>query len=97
MQISREDVDHVALLARLGLTDEERERFRTQLEQILAYVAQLNELDTSLVSPSAQVIGAANVTRPDTVRAGLTAQQALANAPERSDAYFAVPPVLDAE
>ena len=95
IRISLEEVDHIATLARLGLTIEEQERFRDQLATILEYVDMLNELDTSTVPPSAQVIRFENVTRPDVVRPGLTVEQVLANAPAREDDYFRVPPVLD--
>src|SRR4051794_7412940 len=95
MRISLEEVDHVALLARLGMTAAERERFQEQLDSILGYVEQLAELDTSKVSPSAQVLHLANVTRPDVVESGLTTEQALANAPEQLAGFFVVPPVLD--
>jgi aspartyl-tRNA(Asn)/glutamyl-tRNA(Gln) amidotransferase subunit C len=97
MRISLEEVDHVALLARLGMTAAERERFQEQLSSILAYVEQLGELDTSQVSPSAQILHLVNVTRPDVVQPGLTTEQALANAPERLGGYFVVPSVLDNE
>jgi aspartyl-tRNA(Asn)/glutamyl-tRNA(Gln) amidotransferase subunit C len=95
MRISPEEVDHVAELARLGLSPEERERMRDQLSVILGYVAMLNELDTSAVPPAAQVIPLANVTRPDVVRPSLSVEQVLANAPARFGDYFRVPPVLD--
>lgn len=95
MRISLEQVDHIAKLARLGLTEAERERFRDQLGTILGYVALLNELDTSAVPPSAQVIRFENVTRPDVVRPGLSVEQVLANAIDREDDYFRVPPVLE--
>ncbi len=95
MRISLDEVDHVALLARLGMTAAERERFQEQLSSILAYVEQLGELDTSQVSPSAQILEFSNVMRPDVVQQGLTTEQALANAPERLADYFVVPPVLD--
>ncbi|MGH2461036.1 MAG: Asp-tRNA(Asn)/Glu-tRNA(Gln) amidotransferase subunit GatC [Chloroflexota bacterium] len=95
MRISLEEVDHIATLARLGLSREERERFRDQLATILDYVDLLNALDTSTVPPSAQVIRFENVTRPDVVRPGLTVEQVLANAPAREDDCIRVPPVLD--
>lgn len=97
MRISLEDVDHVAALARLGLSPGEREQLRSQLSSILAYVEQLDHLDTSQVAPSAQVIRFENVTRPDVTRPGLTVEQALANAPCRVDDYFGVPPVFEEE
>lgn len=95
MRISLEEVDHIATLARIGLKLEERERLRDQLATILGYVDMLNELDTSTVPPSAQVIRFENVTRPDVVRPSLTVEQVLANAPAREDDYIRVPPVLD--
>jgi len=95
MRISLDEVDHIATLARLGLSTDERERFRDQLATILGYVDMLNELDTSTVPPSAQVIRFENVTRPDVVRASLTVEQVLANAPAREEGYIRVPPVLD--
>jgi aspartyl-tRNA(Asn)/glutamyl-tRNA(Gln) amidotransferase subunit C len=95
MLISLEEVDHVATLARLGLGSEERERMRNQLSSILAYVETLNELDTSGVSPSDQVIPLLNVMRDDTPRPGLSTEDALANAPDVVDDYFAVPAVLE--
>lgn len=97
MRISLEEVDHIATLARLGLTPEERERFREQMASILAYVDTLGELDTSNVPPSAQVLRFENVTRPDVVRPSLSVEQVLANAPAREDDYFRVPPVLESE
>lgn len=95
MRISLEEVDHIATLARLGLSSDERERFRDQLATILDYVEMLNGLDTSTVPPSAQVIRFENVTRPDVVRPSLTVEQVLANAPAREEGYIRVPPVLD--
>ncbi len=97
MRISLEEVDHVATLARLGLSPAERERLRDQLSAILGYVETLNRLDTSQVSPSAQVIQVENVTRPDVARPGLSLEQVLANAPARFEDFFRVPPVLDEE
>ncbi len=95
MRISPEEVDHIATLARLGLSTDERERFRDQLTTILSYVDMLNELDTSTVPPSAQVIRFENVTRPDVARPGLTVEQVLANAPAHEDDFIRVPPVLE--
>jgi len=97
VRISREEVDHIAMLARLALTAEERDRFRDQLGQIIGYVEMMNQLDTSKVSPSAQVLGIENVTRPDVARPGFPVDAALANAPERVEGYFGVPPVLEDE
>jgi aspartyl-tRNA(Asn)/glutamyl-tRNA(Gln) amidotransferase subunit C len=95
MLISLEDVDHVAALARLGLTPAERETLRTQLSSILAYVETLSKLDTSIVAPASQMNSLENVTRPDTRRIGLSLDDVLANAPDRQDDYVRVPAVLD--
>jgi aspartyl-tRNA(Asn)/glutamyl-tRNA(Gln) amidotransferase subunit C len=75
----------------------EREKMRDQLSAILAYVESLNQLDTSAVPPSAQSIRSDNVTRPDSVRPSLTPAEALANAPERADDFFRIPPVFEEE
>ena len=95
MLISLEDVDHVATLARLGLSQSERETLRSQLSSILAYVETLSELDTSRVPPASQIILLENVIRPDTRRAGLSLEDVLANAPDRQGDYIRVPAVLD--
>lgn len=95
MRITLADVDHVAELARLGLTAEESERMREQLNAILAYVDQLNQLDTSRIPPSAQVVALDNVTRPDVPRPGMSLSDVLGNAPARQVDFFQVPPVFD--
>ena len=95
MLISLEDVDHIATLARLGLTPAERETLRAQLSSILAYVETLSKLDTSIVAPASQVNSLENVTRPDTRRIGLSLDDVLANASDRQDDYVRVPAVLD--
>jgi aspartyl-tRNA(Asn)/glutamyl-tRNA(Gln) amidotransferase subunit C len=95
MRITSEEVDHVATLAGLGLSPEEREKMQEQLSAIIAYVETLNELDTAAVPPSAQIIRFENVTRPDRIAPSLPVEAALANAPEVIDAFFAVPPVFD--
>lgn len=67
MQLTQEQVRHIAKLARLGLSDEEVKKFSTQLTNILQYIEVLNEVDTSAVAPTNQVTGLANVVRPDVV------------------------------
>jgi aspartyl-tRNA(Asn)/glutamyl-tRNA(Gln) amidotransferase subunit C len=94
-KLSLEDVDHVAYLARLGLTDEEREQFREQLSSVLEYAERIQQLDTSHIPPTAQVIALQNVTRPDAVCPSLTQEQVLANAPQAEDGFFRVRPVLE--
>lgn len=68
MRLSREIVDHVAMLARLGLSEEERERMREQLSSILEHVSRIQELDTEAIPPTAQVITLQNIWREDEVR-----------------------------
>jgi aspartyl-tRNA(Asn)/glutamyl-tRNA(Gln) amidotransferase subunit C len=95
VKLSREQVLHIAELAKLGITEEETERFAEQLSEILDYAEILNRLDTSAIPPTAQAITQRNVTRPDEVRPSLTPAEVLANAPQRQDDYFRVKPILD--
>jgi aspartyl-tRNA(Asn)/glutamyl-tRNA(Gln) amidotransferase subunit C len=92
--LSRRDVEHVAHLARLGLTEQEVTELEGQLNHILEQFAVLAELDTEDIAPTARVIEQENVLRADVVRPGLTREQALANAPERTTEHFVVPAVL---
>jgi aspartyl-tRNA(Asn)/glutamyl-tRNA(Gln) amidotransferase subunit C len=92
--ISRDDVKHVAHLARLHLTDEEVDRMQTQLSNILESIETLQQVDTSHVGPTASVIQLENVMREDEVLPGLTRDAALANAPLRDDPFLRVPTVL---
>jgi aspartyl-tRNA(Asn)/glutamyl-tRNA(Gln) amidotransferase subunit C len=95
MAITRSDVEHVAALARLHLTDDELDRMQTQLSRILEAIETLRDVDTSHVGPTASVIGLENVMRDDGVRPGLTREAALANAPLRDDPFLRVPTVLE--
>jgi len=92
--ISREDVEHVAHLARLHLTDDEVDRMQTQLSNILEAIETLRDVDTSRVGPTASVIQLENVMRDDEPRPALTRDAALANAPLRDDPFLRVPTVL---
>jgi len=94
MALSSEEVLHVAELARLSLRPEEVELFTRQLNDILAYVQKLEELDTSGVAPLAHVIPLVNAFREDVVREGLSLEAALKNAPVREDGSFLVPRVI---
>jgi len=93
--ISREDVEHVAALARLGLTDDEIDLMQGQLNRILEAVGELQSVDTSSVGPTAQVIALENVMREDVVRPGIGREAALANAPIREGALLRVPVILE--
>jgi aspartyl-tRNA(Asn)/glutamyl-tRNA(Gln) amidotransferase subunit C len=95
MAISREDVQHVARLARLGLSDAEMDRLALELDHILDAMQALRELDTSAIPPTAQVIPLQNVMRDDVSRPSWHIEDILLNAPETRDHQFVVPPVLD--
>ena len=94
-EISRDDVLHVATLARLHLSDEEVDRMHAQLTNILAAIETLRDVDTSHVGPTASVIQLENVMREDEARPGLSREAALANAPRRDDPFLRVPTVLE--
>ncbi len=89
------DVAYVAHLARLQLTDTEMAQFSAQLQNILAYVAKLNELDVSHVEPTAHAVPLTNVLRPDEVRPSIKRQRILANAPETSRDLFITPKIVE--
>lgn len=90
MKLTLEQVNHVAELARLGLSDEERERLTTELSKILDYIDQLDQLDTSNVEPTAQVGGLVDVFREDEVAPSFPVEAALGNAPSSEGSYFKV-------
>ncbi len=97
MSISREEVIHVATLARLGLTESEIELFRGQLATILQHIETLAELDLSDVPPSALVVPLQDVERPDEARPSLPLEAVLSNAPREEDGYLRVAPVFEAD
>ena len=92
--ISRADVEHVAELARLHLTDEELDRMQGQLSRILEAIAVLRDVDTSHVGPTASVLALENVMREDIPFGGISREAALANAPLREGDHLRVPLVL---
>jgi aspartyl-tRNA(Asn)/glutamyl-tRNA(Gln) amidotransferase subunit C len=93
--ISRADVEHVARLARLHLTDEELERMRVQLDAILAYIDKLTALDVEGVEPTSHAVPLVNVMRPDVLAPSLAQDEALANAPDRAGEFFRVPRIIE--
>ena len=95
MSISREEVEHVAYLARIGLTEEEKRHLQGQLSDILQHVAKINELDTEAIPPTAQVIPLQNVMRPDEARPSYPPEAIVANAPHAENLFFRIPPVLE--
>ncbi len=94
MPVSVRDVEQVARLAKLEFSPEEKERLTHQLNTILEYMDQLNRLDTSGVEPLSHVADAGNVLREDARRPGLSTDEALQNAPDRTDEFFRVPKVI---
>ena len=94
MALTRHEVEKVALLSRLRLSDDELTRMTAQLGQIVEYVRQLDELDTSQVQPMAHAADLINVFAEDEHRPGLDREQALSNAPKRDDECYRVPAVL---
>jgi len=95
MALSRDDVRHVADLARLEFTDEEEARLAEEMGQILEYAEKLDELDTSGVPPMSHVLDVTNVFRDDDVESRIDQDQALAPAPDADDGHFLVPPVIE--
>ncbi len=95
--LTRADVEHVAYLARLGLTPDELARLEGQLNHILDQYAKLAELDTDAIPPTAQTIELENILRDDVARPSLDPEAVLANAPERDGDAFVVPAILGGE
>jgi aspartyl-tRNA(Asn)/glutamyl-tRNA(Gln) amidotransferase subunit C len=97
VSLTTSDVEHVAQLARLGLSDEETELMREQLSSILGHIAVLQQLDTDHIPPTAQVNNLTNVLRDDAVRPSLSQDAALANAPMSRNGFIEVRAVLGGE
>ncbi|PFO01183.1 Asp-tRNA(Asn)/Glu-tRNA(Gln) amidotransferase GatCAB subunit C [Bacillus sp. AFS076308] len=93
-RISTEEVKHVANLARLAVTEEEVEKFTKQLDKIITFAEQLNELDTENVKPTYHVLDMKNVLREDVSQKGLPREEVLKNAPEHQDGQIKVPSIL---
>ena len=94
-RISLEEVEHVARLARLELSPEEKERMRSQLDVILGYVEKLRQVDTTDVPPTSHVLPLVNVMREDEERPSYPVNAMLANAPEQDGAQIRVPKILE--
>ncbi len=94
-RLSADEVRHVAELVKLELTEEEIELFAGQLSAVLDYAAQIQEVDTSQVSPTATVLPLRSVMRDDEVEPSLPVDRALVNAPDQEDGYFKVHAVLE--
>lgn len=95
MSLTLAEVEHIADLARLRLTEGEKARYRQQLSAILDYVAQLQALDTSGIPPTSSVLPARSVLRLDEILPGLATEDLLSNAPQVDSDQFRVPPVLE--
>ena len=91
--ITVKDVEHVAKLARLELNDAEKEKFTKQLGDVLKYVEQMNEVDTTNVKPMAHAFDIVNVMREDKVISEITRDELLKNAPEEENGFFKVPKI----
>lgn len=95
MKISRAEVEHVSRLARLALTDQELDAIRKDMDDMLGYVDQLNQLDTKDIIPTAHAVPMDNAFRADVVKPGLSQDQALANAPDPDPSGFRVPRIIE--
>lgn len=95
MKISRDQIRHVALLARLALTPAEEDELTTTLDQILQHMDQLNRLDTADVEPTAHVVAVETPWREDVVTNVPSTESLLANAPARDDDLFLVPKIIE--
>ena len=95
MSLSLEEVNHIADLARLQLSEAEKELYRGQLSAILDYAARLQALDTAGIAPTSTALPPRRVLRPDEPRPGLALQALLRNAPQVEQEQFRVPPVLE--
>lgn len=93
--ISRQEVEYVARLARLNLSEDEAEKYTKQLNAILEFAGKLNELDTSNIEQTSHVLDVYNVMRDDEVRPSVEQEQALLNAPDEEDGQFKVPAVME--
>jgi len=89
------EIGHIALLARLELSEQEKDLFSRQLGSIIQYIEKLNELDTASVEPTAHVLPLHNVFREDIVQPSLPREMALQNAPEKNDQFYRVPKIIE--
>ncbi len=95
MSLTLAEVEHIAELARLSLTDAEKALYRDQLSAILDYAAVLQQVDTSAISPTATVLPLRNVMRTDEVEPAMAREDVLANAPDVEEGYFRVRAILE--
>jgi aspartyl-tRNA(Asn)/glutamyl-tRNA(Gln) amidotransferase subunit C len=95
MKITKQEVEHVATLARLELSEQEKENLTDQLSNILTYVEKLNELDTRGVEPTSHVLDISNVMRDDVPGESLSQDKALSNAPDQAAGHYRVPLIIE--
>lgn len=95
MKITRDEVEHVAKLARLAITETEKEMYSQQLSNILTYIEKLKELDTSKVEPTSHVLPMKNIFREDEIRPSLPREEILKNAPDCTEEFFRVPKIIE--
>jgi len=93
--LSKEEIEHIAMLARLSLTEEEKELFGAQLSSILDYMEKLNELATEHIEPTSHVLSLSNIMREDAPRDSIPREDALSNAPDRTDKFYRVPKIIE--
>ena len=89
------DIDHAAVLARLHITQSEKELFAGQVQSIINYIEKLNELDTTSVEPTAHILPINNVFREDSLRESLPRNKALQNAPQKDEDFYRVPRIIE--
>lgn len=95
MRISKEEIEHIASLARLYLSEDEKELFGSQLSSVLDYMEKLNELDTKDIEPTSHVLPLSNVMRNDIASPSIPREDALLNAPDHTDKFFRVPKIIE--
>lgn len=95
MKITRVEVEHVARLARLELSEPELDTFTVQMDSILAYVEKLNALDTEGIVPTSHAVPMENAFRPDLAGQSIGVEAALCNAPNHAESFFRVPKVIE--
>jgi aspartyl-tRNA(Asn)/glutamyl-tRNA(Gln) amidotransferase subunit C len=95
MKISKEEIEHIAVLARLSLSEKEKELFGPQLSNVLDYMEKLNKLDTKGIEPTSHVIALSNVMRDDSPGNSIPREDALMNAPSHTDKFYRVPKIIE--
>jgi len=95
MKISKEEIEHIAMLARLSLSEEEKELFISQLSSVLDYMKKLNELDTADIEPTSHVLPLGNVMRDDTPSPSIPKEDALMNAPNHTEKFYRVTKIIE--